>query len=1387
MACEAFEVEDQTDEDFFDKLVDDDDDVINFAGFVPSPVKADNSGEAKEVSNLSVDEVGPARLDSIGDFSFSFDESEGGEDGGNLTALKDSEGAVVVKESNAVILGSLDESGEAGLGEEGALGKYVRDDGGVGTEMGKKEVQWSSSTSVMNVDGASGLRSYSDIFNELGNDSLDPFADLGNTDNLAAEFSSMIGVSENAVADVGSSSNKGAQDCGQISERNVDAQDSNSSQFGENLYPGWRYDPNSGLWHQLDGYEADLSAFSNHNSEQSADVNSQSVSVSEQRSDVYHLQQTAQSESILGTMAKAATDVSLSNWNQISTRTTEYPAHMVFDPQYPGWYYDTIVQEWRLLESSAPAINQSTTLTYDHHQFQNSNVDNYGSHVVGSQDHVMSWGGSASGYRKKDTNTWQTQSGDKSKTTGLIDNKQPDNLFGSAGHLNNSAELQLGFRPAGLVASFEPASKNVGSSEGISRFQNFMPFQQFPQRHYQTKMETNQHMNFEPTYFNSHTPVSFQQQQVQSGSQISYAPSEGRSSAGRPPHALVTFGFGGQLVVLKNNSSYGNKDSLGGVVNVLSLMELVMEKIATPSFGMGACDYFQALCQQSFPGPLVGGNVGNKELHKWLDEKIANCENSNIDYRNGKLMKLLFSLLKIACQYYGKLRSSFGTDPASMESDYPESAVAKLLESSNRNDMQLGEYAALAHCLQKLPTAEQIQATALEVQKLLVAGRKKEALQCAKEGYLWGPALVLASQLGDQFYGDTVKQMAVKQLVAGSPLRTLCLLISGQPADVFSSDTTSSLIPGSANTFQQPVQIVVNCMLDKWEENLAIITANRTEGDELVVIHLGDCLWKERGEVAAAHVCYLVAESDFEPYSDSARLCLIGADHWKSPRTYASPQAIQRTEIYEYAKALGNSQFLLVPFQPYKIIYAYMLAEVGKVADSLKYCQAILKCLKTGRAPEVGSWKQLILSLEERLRVLQQSGYATNLTPTKLVGRLLTFFDSTTNRVAGSLPPPVPLKSNSLHNGYSHHPGALKASNSQSIMPMPSIMPSASVEPISEWSGVTNQQSMPNRYSSESEFGRSPRKVDSSKEADLSDKQEKASDSSRSSRFGHFGSQLFQKTLGLVLRSRPDRQAKLGEKNKFYYDEKLKRWVEEGAEPPAEETALAQPPTFSSFQNVMPYNNVTDASIPESVYTSSGPENHTPSTPDQSPGIPPIPPNLNQFSARGRMLVRSRYVDTFNKGGGTPTNLFQSHSLPTSKPGVTSNPKFFVPTPVSSEETVQVTGESIQEFGVNNEIPSTSFQASFSHPPTSTSSSSSSSPAVIIQRFPSMDNIVHKRTGVIGDGDNSLATHARRAASWNGRLGDASSPMMTEIRLAGPPNQLSGSVSFGDALHEVEL
>ena len=41
-------------------------------------------------------------------------------------------------------------------------------------------------------------------------------------------------------------------------------------------------------------------------------------------------------------------------------------------------------------------------------------------------------------------------------------------------------------------------------------------------------------------------------------------------------------------------------------------------------------------------------------------------------------------------------------------------------------------------------------------------------------------------------------------------------------------------------------------MLDNWEENLAVIIANRTKDDGPVLMHLGDSLWKDRSEVGPA-------------------------------------------------------------------------------------------------------------------------------------------------------------------------------------------------------------------------------------------------------------------------------------------------------------------------------------------------------------------------------------------------------------------------------------------------------------------------------------------------------------------------------------------------------
>ncbi|OMO68609.1 hypothetical protein COLO4_29545 [Corchorus olitorius] len=1499
MASPPFEAEDQVDEDFFDKLVNDDDDFDFTVSNRSSVVQATDSGEVKAFSNLTISETTPAGVD----FSFEAEKETGavGEDGGNSalldsnedvlvanesscavpsnvsdssekgavvehvgistlvhanedalvadescsavpsnaidssekgaigehggvsTLLHGSEDVLVANESSSAVPSNVNESSDKGMVEEGLLDSGTSKIDSVASDNGVKEVQWSSFNSDSNVNSGGGFRTYSEYFNDLGDNSEDPFAEVGNKDDLATEFNATAGVLENSVSDLASSTyleNNDVQYYGVGSEQNVDGQDLSNSQYWENPYPGWRYDPNTGQWYQVEGYDANAAT----NSQESWAV-TQSVGddlISNQKVDGHSLQQTAQS--VMGNLAEDFGNSNESNWNQISQGNAEYPAHMVFDPQYPGWYYDTIAQEWKMLESYTPAADHSATIDYNQ-QYQNKNVESYESQALGSQDHVINQGESASNCHRQNSTILQAYSVSNRGTEVSSETKQLGNLFGSVGLVDHPAQPQNGIEPSRSIAQYDQPSQSFLNNGEVSQFQSPISAHTFPQFNNQTIVQPDQQVHFMPASVESQKPGNYSQQPFQFGTSFSPSPYEGRSSAGRPPHALVTFGFGGKLIVMRNNdfsptsSVYGSQGSVGGGVNVLNLIEVVMHNSEAPSFGFGAHDYFHKLCYESFPGPLVGGNSGNKELYKWIDERIASYESSSMGY-SGEVLRLLFSLLKISCQHYGKLRSPFGSDQTLKESDYPELAIAKLLGSVKGKGVESIAYGTLKKCLQNLPSEAQMQATALEVQKLLVSGRKKEALEFAQEGQLWGPALVIASQLG-------------------------------QPAEVFSSVSSGGNVPGYITTPNQPGQIGAN-MLDAWEENLAVITANRTKDDELVIIHLGDCLWKERGEVAAAHICYLVAEANFEPYSDGARLCLVGADHWNCPRTYVSPEAIQRTELYEYSKVQGNPQFLLLPFQPYKLIYAYMLAEVGKVAESLKYCQAILKSSKTGRAAEVETWKQLVSSLEERLRIHQQGGYNTNLASAKLVGKLLTFFDNTAQRVVGGPPPPLPLTSySSVHsNGFAHQPGGPKTSSSQqtmalqtlmspvsiestiatpslipsssvestmamaslipsasvestmamsSLMPsasvkstmmMPSLMPSASMEPISEWTGQTDLSAMPSRSISEPVFGQSDGKVNSSNEVKSSGTQEKPVESSGSSRFGRFGSQIFQKTFGLVLKSRAHRQAKLGETNKFYYDEKLKRWVEEGAEPPAEEAALPPPPPSASFQNGMNDLSIKDTPKSESLHTSG--DNKSPISSEGSSGIPPMPPSSNQYSARARIGVRSRYVDTFNKGGGSPVNLFQTPSVPSAKPVAGSSPKFFIPSPVTpNEDVVKNTGESMDEAALTNENPATSFKPDFSPlPSSSTSTSASSVPlsasSVAMQRFPSMDNIVHKRVAAAADNDS------RRIASWSGSLSDASN-LSTSKGLKPPGEAFRTSPSFyadpnsREDLHEIKL
>lgn len=145
---------------------------------------------------------------------------------------------------------------------------------------------------------------------------------------------------------------------------------------------------------------------------------------------------------------------------------------------------------------------------------------------------------------------------------------------------------------------------------------------------------------------------------------------------------------------------------------------------------------------------------------------------------------------------------------------------------------------------------------------------------------------------------------------------------------------------------------VTSCGDDKWGDwrpHLAMILSNSTsksgsnssELDKKSIVTLGDTL-SARGFLLAAHFCYLVAQVEFGNYSNKAsKLVLLSSSSSLSFDGFATNEAIQCTEVYEYARQLAAPEFTIPSFQSYKFLYATRLAEHGRPVEALQYCEAV--------------------------------------------------------------------------------------------------------------------------------------------------------------------------------------------------------------------------------------------------------------------------------------------------------------------------------------------------------------------------------------------------------------------------------------------------------------
>lgn len=1029
--------------------------------------------------------------------------------------------------------------------------------------------------------------------------------------------SKQFGMSSDAVSETGSAN---------YSSRtaNYDAQPLDEAQ--QILCPGWYFDYTSNEWRQKEGWsavqeqpsfgeEGNLSFLQPLESSQQASMASNSFWQSNQGQDLLGSNESFTAGTLAGSDVQQFANGSLP------------------EQQYPGWYYDYQTQQWCQVADNGQswASNQDLKLEASQGMESVQNVEFPGGGLIGQQvqpHYPSEVNQNQNVYLPETSHSVYSSSGGNGTSTlmrGMSFNSWTEptmggSVFGQQGMDNTNQ--------GGSVNSW--TGFQGGESTLLSHSYQTVPNSITQSQHGFSLADKSAFLGNSHGFLQSHTPSSVVGVE--------------RSSAGRPPHALVAFGFGGKLVTMKD-PQLGNAEPI-----VLHDLNHLVSSVECKN---DVSTYFCALNRQGLSGPLHGAT--SKDVLKWVDERIENCEQEDSQGLNSEGLRLLWGVLKIACQHYGKLRSASGSAGIkSQMEDGPETALGRLLTSAQSQSHWNQGLSASMDVAHTFPTGHMLQAAVNEVRNLLMDGRRKDALQYAQQGQLWGLALVLAWQLGEKIYADTVLRMAQQQFSPGSPMRTLLLLFAGQASELFKvqsspfSAGTYGPFPSAASTTQDSA----GGMLRDWLGNLSIIAANPTKGDEQVITHLGDSLWKDQGEVAGAHTCYLVADTSFEPFSKEARLCLVGADHFKFQRTFATPQAIQRTELYEYAKTIGNPQYVLVPFQPFKLLYAHMLAEAGRITEATRYCQIVLKNLKSaGRGPEIEFCKQSAVALEERLRLHSQGGYSLNFSTGKLVGKVMGTIDSTIHKIIGG-PPLAQQAIPAFGNPQDWYPNDGNATSATKAAP---LIPSASNNNLFS---VNSQVDVPTRSISEPNLVRSSSQEPSARTTlETSSASPNQLKSAGSGYLGRFGSQIFAKAIGFV---RPNKEAKLGDENKFYYDEKLKRWVEAGAEQSTEEAVLAPPPMVASFNS--------SSGSPSDV-KSGGESQGQSAGVSSSADLPPMPPSINQFSARGRLHgVRSRYVDTFNKGNAqVAAKPSQLPVVPTAGAGwgVAASPsQFFASTPL---------------------------------------------------------------------------------------------------------------------------
>lgn len=145
-------------------------------------------------------------------------------------------------------------------------------------------------------------------------------------------------------------------------------------------------------------------------------------------------------------------------------------------------------------------------------------------------------------------------------------------------------------------------------------------------------------------------------------------------------------------------------------------------------------------------------------------------------------------------------------------------------------------------------------------------------------------------------------------------------------------------------------------------------TSGNPEINDRSITTLGDTLFA-RGDVHAAHFCYILAQIEFGAYgSNGVKLVLIGANHSKPYSEFLSMEAIMLTEIYEYARNLSEPSFTLVDLQTFKFDLTVKMVDSGLMEKALLYIEQIASNIASDPLKYKKSFIKAVYVLGDRVK-----------------------------------------------------------------------------------------------------------------------------------------------------------------------------------------------------------------------------------------------------------------------------------------------------------------------------------------------------------------------------------------------------------------------------------